>query len=152
MSVRTCVRFFCRSVCKFFFLFSSSFFVLILFFVLFSFFVFLSPRPAPRDSYNVIALPLAAGMLKPWLGLSLTPALAALFMASSSSLVVVSSLGLKLYSRPGEPTAREKAVRGMYEYRICAQDNKGTMSGSPGRFSEVISSACWMSMGRKKGL
>ncbi|CAM9816654.1 unnamed protein product, partial [Hapterophycus canaliculatus] len=61
-------------------------------------------------SYNVVALPLAAGALKPWLGLGVTPALAALFMASSSSLVILSSLGLKLYTRPGEPTARELAV------------------------------------------
>ena len=67
---------------------------------------------------QVIALPLAAGMFKPWLGLSLTPALAALFMASSSTLVVVSSLGLKLYSRPGEPTATEKAVRGIYRMTL----------------------------------
>eukprot|EP00752_Nemacystus_decipiens_P009679 g8648.t1 len=62
-------------------------------------------------SYNVVALPLAAGALKPLLGIGVTPALAALFMASSSSLVVLSSLGLKLYTRPGEPTARELAVR-----------------------------------------
>lgn len=61
-------------------------------------------------SYNVVALPLAAGLLKPMFGLGVTPALAALFMASSSSLVVLSSLGLKLYARPGEPTAREVAV------------------------------------------
>ncbi|CBN73914.1 heavy metal translocating P-type ATPase [Ectocarpus siliculosus] len=62
-------------------------------------------------SYNVVALPLAAGLLKPWLGLGVTPALAALFMASSSSLVVLSSLGLKLYTRPGEVAPRESVVR-----------------------------------------
>ncbi len=67
------------------------------------------PRALAR-SYNVVALPLAAGLLKPMFGLGVTPALAALFMASSSSLVVLSSLGLKLYARPGEPTARELAV------------------------------------------
>eukprot|EP00903_Cladosiphon_okamuranus_P012938 g12081.t1 len=61
-------------------------------------------------SYNVVALPLAAGALKPLLGIGVTPALAALFMASSSSFVVLSSLGLKLYTRPGEPTAKELAV------------------------------------------
>lgn len=61
-------------------------------------------------SYNVVALPLAAGLLKPWLGLGVTPALAALFMASSSSLVVLSSLGLKLYTRPGETAPRESVV------------------------------------------
>ena len=85
---------------------------LFLFLILFLVFVF-------PNSYNVIALPLAAGMFKPWLGLSLTPALAALFMASSSSLVVVSSLCLKLYSRPGEPTAREKAVRAIHPLYLC---------------------------------
>lgn len=53
---------------------------------------------------------MAAGLLKPWLGLGVTPALAALFMASSSSLVVLSSLGLKLYTRPGEPAPRESVV------------------------------------------
>lgn len=74
-------------------------------------------------SYNVVALPLAAGALKPWLGLGVTPALAALFMASSSSLVILSSLGLKLYTRPGEPTARDMAVsrwNGGYGWRMFA--------------------------------
>ena len=71
-------------------------------------------------SYNVVALPLAAGALKPLLGIGVTPALAALFMASSSSLVVLSSLGLKLYTRPGEPTARELAVRERIPRLDCA--------------------------------
>lgn len=61
---------------------------------------------------------MAAGALKPLLGIGVTPALAALFMASSSSLVVLSSLGLKLYTRPGEPTARELAVSDVAHARV----------------------------------
>lgn len=70
-------------------------------------------------SYNLVALPLAAGLLKPSLGLSLTPALAALFMASSSTMVVVSSLGLKLYTRPGESTAFQNMVRRILRVCLC---------------------------------
>lgn len=61
-------------------------------------------------SYNLVAIPLATGLLKPSLGMSLTPALAAVFMAGSSTLVILSSLGLKLYTRPGEPTALQMLV------------------------------------------
>lgn len=78
---------------------------------------FSSPNRVFVRSYNVVALPLAAGLLKPSLGMSPSPALAALFMAFSSTLVVLSSLGLKLYTRPGEPTAFQTMV---IETRICS--------------------------------
>ncbi len=45
-------------------------------------------------TYNLVMIPLAAGLLLPTLGLSLSPALAAGLMASSSVTVVVNSLSL----------------------------------------------------------
>ncbi len=49
--------------------------------------------------YNIIAIPLAMGLFLPSLGVSLSPELAAFFMASSSVAVVLSSLSLRLYYR-----------------------------------------------------
>tara|TARA_Y100001968_G_scaffold329999_1_gene380668 strand:- start:2332 stop:4599 length:2268 start_codon:yes stop_codon:yes gene_type:complete len=46
--------------------------------------------------YNMIALPLAAGVLLPRFGLLLSPPLAAFFMALSSITVVVNALSLKI--------------------------------------------------------
>jgi Cu+-exporting ATPase len=45
--------------------------------------------------YNVVLIPLAAGVLMPWLGIRLPPILAAAAMALSSVSVVVNSLRLK---------------------------------------------------------
>ena len=44
--------------------------------------------------YNVLALPLAAGVLAPWTGWSVPPSIAAAIMAGSSVLVVTNSLRL----------------------------------------------------------
>lgn len=44
--------------------------------------------------YNVIAIPVAAGLFIPWLGISLTPTLAAFAMSLSSVFVVTNSLRL----------------------------------------------------------
>jgi Cu2+-exporting ATPase len=45
--------------------------------------------------YNLIAIPLAAGVFLPTFGIVLTPAIAAAMMASSSIIVVVNALGLR---------------------------------------------------------
>ncbi|MBD2576812.1 heavy metal translocating P-type ATPase [Oscillatoria sp. FACHB-1406] len=58
--------------------------------------------------YNLMAIPIAAGLLLPRFGLSLTPALAGAFMALSSVLVVSNSLLLRhsgLFTRHCSPHA-----------------------------------------------
>jgi Cu+-exporting ATPase len=51
--------------------------------------------------YNVIGIPIAAGLLYPATGLLLTPTMAAAAMAASSVSVVSNSLRLKNYKRAG---------------------------------------------------
>jgi hypothetical protein len=51
-------------------------------------------------SYNIFALPFAAGVLYPFTDFRLPPELAGLMMAFSSVSVVTSSLLLKNYTRP----------------------------------------------------
>ena len=51
-------------------------------------------------SYNVVAIPLAAGALYPLTGVLMPPWVAAITMALSSVSVVMSSLLLKLYKKP----------------------------------------------------
>jgi Cu2+-exporting ATPase len=73
--------------------------------------------------YNVIALPLAAGVLEPSLGLVLRPEMAALSMSGSSVIVAVNALLLKRLRLPGpgprpqrghpsEPTVARPATAG----------------------------------------
>lgn len=50
--------------------------------------------------YNLVGVPVAAGALYPLLRVRLPPALAGLAMAFSSISVVLSSLSLRLYSKP----------------------------------------------------
>ena len=49
--------------------------------------------------YNIIGIPLAAGVLYPFIGLLLNPSIAALAMAFSSVSVVLNSLSMKFYNR-----------------------------------------------------
>ena len=49
--------------------------------------------------YNVVGLPIAAGVLYPWTGWLLSPALASAAMSLSSVSVLVSSLRLHRFER-----------------------------------------------------
>ena len=55
--------------------------------------------------YNAVALPIAAGVFEPSLGLTLRPEIAALSMSGSSLLVAVNALLLKRLPLPGRPSS-----------------------------------------------
>ncbi|HSL27474.1 MAG TPA: copper-translocating P-type ATPase, partial [Acidimicrobiia bacterium] len=61
--------------------------------------------------YNAIALPIAAGVFEPSLGLTLRPEIAALSMSGSSFLVAVNALLLKRLRLPDQETEPESASR-----------------------------------------
>lgn len=56
-------------------------------------------------AYNVVAIPVAAGLLYPWTGLLLSPAVAGAAMALSSVTVVANANRLRRW-RPGDPRLR----------------------------------------------
>ena len=61
--------------------------------------------------YNLIAIPLAAGLLVPWTNWALPAPLSAAAMAGSSLLVVTNSLGLWLVREPSsKPAANSRSV------------------------------------------
>jgi Cu2+-exporting ATPase len=55
--------------------------------------------------YNALALPIAAGVFEPSLGISLSPEIAALSMSGSSLIVAVNALHLKRLKLPTAPPA-----------------------------------------------
>ncbi|MDX5961971.1 heavy metal translocating P-type ATPase [Rhodococcus opacus] len=61
--------------------------------------------------YNVIALPIAAGVFEPSLGLVLRPEIAALSMSGSSLIVAVNALMLKRLKLPTPPEPHPAATR-----------------------------------------
>jgi Cu2+-exporting ATPase len=60
--------------------------------------------------YNVIALPIAAGVFEPSLGLVLRPEVAALSMSGSSVIVAVNALMLKRLRLPAPPPPQQARV------------------------------------------
>jgi Cu+-exporting ATPase len=61
--------------------------------------------------YNIIGIPVAAGVLYPAFGLLLSPTFAAAAMAASSVSVVMNSLRLRSYSVNGSPSLRRAKCR-----------------------------------------
>jgi Cu2+-exporting ATPase len=61
--------------------------------------------------YNVIALPIAAGVFARSLGLVLRPEIAALSMSGSSFIVAVNTLTLKRLTLPAPPAADSAAAQ-----------------------------------------
>ena len=61
--------------------------------------------------YNVIALPIAAGVLVPALGFALRPEIAAMSMSGSSLIVAVNALMLKRLKLPAPPASDSAATR-----------------------------------------
>ena len=61
--------------------------------------------------YNAIALPIAAGVFEPSLGLVLRPEMAALSMSGSSVIVAVNALMLKRLRLPAPPPAPSRSRR-----------------------------------------
>jgi Cu2+-exporting ATPase len=62
--------------------------------------------------YNIVALPIAAGVFAPAAGLVLRPEIAALTMSGSSLIVAVNALALKRLRLPapaGRPWARRRS-------------------------------------------
>lgn len=67
--------------------------------------------------YNAIALPIAAGVFEPSLGLSLSPEIAALSMSGSSVIVAVNALLLKRLRLPANAATTASDVRPFAERR-----------------------------------
>ena len=68
--------------------------------------------------YNTVAIPLAAGVLYPFVAQIVSPELAALLMATSSFSVTMNSLRMRGYKPPvkrGPPAARPEAARREWE-------------------------------------
>lgn len=61
--------------------------------------------------YNVIALPIAAGVLVPAFGFALRPEIAAMSMSGSSLIVAVNALMLKRLKLPAPPASDSAAPR-----------------------------------------
>ncbi|HEY9558959.1 MAG TPA: heavy metal translocating P-type ATPase [Acidimicrobiales bacterium] len=78
--------------------------------------------------YNVIALPIAAGVFEPAFGLTLRPEIAALSMSGSSFLVAVNALLLKRLRLPSQ-TARTRSDAGVSDVVPAARKDEPDSSG-----------------------
>jgi Cu2+-exporting ATPase len=63
--------------------------------------------------YNVLAIPIAAGLLYPSLGIQLRPEAAAILMSASTIIVTVNALTLNAFRAKGEPAHRTKPQTSM---------------------------------------
>jgi Cu2+-exporting ATPase len=63
--------------------------------------------------YNVLAIPIAAGLLYPSLGIQLRPEAAAILMSASTIIVTVNALTLNAFRAKGEPAHRTKPETSM---------------------------------------
>lgn len=73
--------------------------------------------------YNIIGIPIAAGVLYPALGLRLSPMLGALAMSLSSVCVVSNALRLRRFKGPG----KKEAIGPMEENKIQEENMKSTL-------------------------
>jgi len=93
--------------------------------------------------YNIFCIPLAAGVLFPFLQVRLPPTVAAIAMALSSVSVVFSSLALRLYKPPNVMTTTSSSrkfnipkilrfgrARNEHEYEMIGQKTAWTEGGS----------------------
>jgi Cu+-exporting ATPase len=80
--------------------------------------------------YNVVSIPLAAGLLLPWLHTAIPPYVAGAAMALSSVSVLASSLDLKRYKPPN-------VVNGASEDRGCLIGGKGRQNIDAGGWRQV---------------
>jgi len=76
--------------------------------------------------YNVIALPIAAGVFEPAFGLVLRPEIAALSMSGSSIIVAVNAVMLKRIKLPTAPPSAQTQLSTAHDQAIA-----GTKSSSP---------------------
>ena len=75
-------------------------------------------------SYNIVAIPFAAGAWFPWTHVLVPPQYAGLAMAFSSVSVVLSSLTLKLYRRPSHSSTSSPGCDDVKETHIAGSDKK----------------------------
>ncbi|MGH7526915.1 MAG: heavy metal translocating P-type ATPase [Gemmatimonadales bacterium] len=81
--------------------------------------------------YNVIGIPIAAGVLYPALGLRLTPAMAAAAMAVSSVSVVTNSLRLRRYGRGRRDDVGGRTLAGGGGGRTLREDVEEGLAEQP---------------------
>eukprot|EP00924_Labyrinthula_sp_SR-Ha-C_P016215 augustus_masked-scaffold_52-processed-gene-0.38-mRNA-1 protein AED:0.13 eAED:0.13 QI:0/-1/0/1/-1/1/1/0/1372 len=73
--------------------------------------------------YNILCIPIAAGLLYPWFGISLPPPVAGFMMAMSSVSVVVSSLMLQYFNPKIKERIRSKRKMGKNVYAGLRTDD-----------------------------
>ncbi len=86
--------------------------------------------------YNVIALPIAAGVFEPAFGLMLRPEIAALSMSGSSAIVAVNAVMLRRLRLPStNPFSPSREVRGQRpaRHRVRPRAACGQVASGRGR-------------------